>query len=851
VPTLPVPCVNATLPEPEDEAARPAAPARYGLGESVADEALDRITHLAAALFGAPMAFISFVDGDQVRLKSKIGIDATAIPRPLAICTDTPVSHSGCLVPDTLQDERLRDHPQVVGALRIRFFAGAPLITRSGQRLGMLAVCDTKPRHEFGAASSAHLETLARLATNELDLQNELAARDRAEHDLKLANELILAAVEAPDVNGAIETSLSLICAAVGAAHGRAWTMLGASDQCQLVAAWSKEGSQWATRLDQQRRRPLTLSNSLVGRVLRSQKRMVVGDLAATVEEFPAARDALAIGLGSLVCVPVQQSGRVFALNIMFEQNPPALDALADRVEDLAAKIRPVLSRRIAEEEIALLRSVLTHANDAVVVAEGEQIEAADGWRIVYVSPAITPMTGFGAEQLEGAPVATLWGKDAAGRSPSILAPIIATGEPARIEIECRRQDGTRFWADISAVPLYDSRTGDRRLIAIFRDMTERRMLEEALRQSESTFRVLFASNPIPMWVHDSSSRRILEVNNAAIAQYGYARERFLQMRLDEIDLDRAVTDIAPEPATPLSNFGRLGICRHRRAGGDEIPVDIAMHRMEFQGRPAVIVAAIDVTEQKRAEEEIRSAKEAAEAASRAKSELLANMSHELRTPLNAIIGFSEIMQAGLFGPLGSAKYEGYVADIRHSAGHLLTVINDILDLAKIEANSFRLHEEPIEPGDIIVSALRLVKPRADDAEVELRYDQRHPDLVIQVDETAMKRVLINLLSNAVKFSDSGSTVTVRSEFTAQGAFSIAVCDEGIGMSEEEIPIALTPFRQVNAGLQRKYEGTGLGLPIAKQLVEMHGGSLTIESARGKGTIVRITLPRARVMEAA
>jgi signal transduction histidine kinase len=297
--------------------------------------------------------------------------------------------------------------------------------------------------------------------------------------------------------------------------------------------------------------------------------------------------------------------------------------------------------------------------------------------------------------------------------------------------------------------------------------------------------------------------------------------------------------------------FGRLGPSSHRKADGRVITVELVSHSLEFQGHQAAILAAIDVTEQKRVEEEIRHAKEAAEAASQAKSELLANMSHELRTPLNAIIGFSEIMQAGLFGPLGSVKYDGYIADIRHSAGHLLTVITDILDLAKIEANSFRLHEGIVEPGEIIASALRLVKPRADGVGVSLRYDKHHSDLVIRVDETALKRVLINLLSNAVKFSEAGTTVVVRSAFDPQGSFTILVTDAGIGMAPEEIPIALTPFRQVNTGLHRKYEGTGLGLPIAKQLVEMHGGTLTIESARGVGTTVSVSLPGARVMAAA
>jgi PAS domain S-box-containing protein len=361
----------------------------------------------------------------------------------------------------------------------------------------------------------------------------------------------------------------------------------------------------------------------------------------------------------------------------------------------------------------------------------------------------------------------------------------------------------------------------------------------------------LVSSNPIPMWAYDVETLCILEVNNAAIGQYGYSHERFLEMTLDDIAPPDRAAPQSTGPRQVIPAFGRLGICTHRKADGSEITVDAASHRLDFQGRQAAIMAAIDVTEQKRAEREIRAAKETAEAASQAKSDLLANMSHELRTPLNAIIGFSEIMQAGLFGPLGSPRYEGYVGDIRHSAGHLLTVITDILDLAKIEANSFRLQETVIEPGDVIASALRLVNPRAEAVGVALRQDNRHEGVVIRGDETALKRVLINLLANAVKFSEPGGTVAVRTALAANGAFAIAVIDHGIGMAPEEIPIALTPFRQVNAGLQRKYEGTGLGLPIAKQLVEMHGGTLTIDSARGAGTTVTVLLPAMRVMAVA
>ncbi|HXZ01429.1 MAG TPA: ATP-binding protein [Stellaceae bacterium] len=835
-----------------DETERLRALRRYEILDTAAEEAFDRVTRLAASLFAVPTAFISLIDAERQWFKSRVGLAISETSRAASLSAHTILGDAVCVVPDARQDPQFHDNPYVTGAPYIRFYAAAPLLTREGHRLGVLGIIDEKPRGDFSDENCMQLQTLARLVMNELDLRLELNARRRAEDDLTLVNQLMLAIAEAPSVSTAIETSLSLICQAVGAAHGRAWTVVGRGKKCQLVAAWGLSGAAWAQRLDQQRKAPLTLTNSLVGSVLAGNKRQVVADIGAAADRFSAAGDAMAIGLHAAICVPVRQDGRSFALNFLFERAPPDMEKLADRIEELADKVRPVLSRKLAEERITLLQSVVLHADDAVMVAEVDgSFDDAGATRIVYASPAMTRMTGYGFEELYGRPPSLLWSGEAQAAAVAELHASAERGHASRLELACRRKDGSSFWADISAVPVNDEITGDRKLIALLRDTTERRRLEEALRQSEATFRLLFFGNPIPMWAYDVETLRFLEVNDAAIAQYGYSRAEFRAM---------TVTDVAPlEPAPAarageqrvLPAFGRLGICRHRKADGSEIAVDAVSHRLAFDGHQAAIVAAIDVTEQKRAEEEIRRAKEAAEAASRAKTELLANMSHELRTPLNAIIGFSEIMQAGLFGPLGSAKYDGYVADIRHSAGHLLTVITDILDLAKIEANSFRLEEVVVEPGAIIVSALRLVKPRADGVGVALVHDKRHSDIVIKVDETALKRVLINLLANAVKFSEPGGSVTVRSEFDAQGALAISVADQGIGMAPEEIPIALTPFRQVNTGLHRKYEGTGLGLPIAKQLVELHGGTLAIASAPGVGTTVTVRLPPARVMAAA
>ena len=240
-------------------------------------------------------------------------------------------------------------------------------------------------------------------------------------------------------------------------------------------------------------------------------------------------------------------------------------------------------------------------------------------------------------------------------------------------------------------------------------------------------------------------------------------------------------------------------------------------------------------------------AKEQADLANRAKSEFLANMSHELRTPLNAIIGFSEIMKDELSGPLNNPYYTDYVRDIHASANHLLEVINDILDVSKVEAGKVDLQESSFEVDNAIQSAIRLVIERAEDAGVAVDYTS-HPELPrLYADARRVKQMLLNLLSNAVKFTAAGGRVSVETRLTADG-LSISVADTGIGIAEDKIAMVFTPFAQVDGSLKRKYEGTGLGLSLTRGLIELHGGSIAMESAPGKGTTVTLWFPNDRIM---
>jgi PAS domain S-box-containing protein len=260
-----------------------------------------------------------------------------------------------------------------------------------------------------------------------------------------------------------------------------------------------------------------------------------------------------------------------------------------------------------------------------------------------------------------------------------------------------------------------------------------------------------------------------------------------------------------------------------------------------------VVTASLDITDRKEAELALVAAKEEAELASRTKTEFLANMSHELRTPLNAIIGFSQVMADEVMGPLGSARYTGYARDICSSAQHLLGIITDILDVSKLEAGKVDLEEEDAEIAQVVQDVVQLVGERARALEVTIDTELDSALPQIRADALKLKQVLLNLVTNAIKFSHAGGHVLLRSSFTPEGLI-LAVVDHGIGMDEGEVDTAVTRFGQVASTWSRKHPGTGLGLPLAIGLVELHGGRLSIESQKGVGTTVTVVLPLERVI---
>ena len=408
------------------------------------------------------------------------------------------------------------------------------------------------------------------------------------------------------------------------------------------------------------------------------------------------------------------------------------------------------------------------------------------------------------------------------------------------IEGQFLRLDGAVIDVEARSMPFVFR--GTPAVQVIVHDVTERKRAQAQLRLTQLS---IDRASEGMYWV--SQQGRILNVNDAACRLLNYTRDEYLTLSV--FDLNPAMTPNSwLMEWRKIKEAGSLSFeSSHRTKDGRLVPVDVTVNHLTFSDEEYCFTVVRDATTRREAERELRRAMEQAEAASRAKSEFLANMSHELRTPLNAIIGFSEAMCSGLFGPFGNPRYSEYASDIHESGTHLLTIISDILDISRAEAGEITLNEGDVDLVSVIQAALKLIGQRLVAARLSL--DVELPDRItpLRGDERMIKQMLINLLSNAVKFTPEGGKIQVRAAVEESGRLALSVSDTGIGMRPEDIPIALTPFRQVDNSLTRKHGGTGLGLPLVKSLIELHGGTLTIDSEPGTGTRVTLHFPAYRV----
>ncbi|HEX5211843.1 MAG TPA: ATP-binding protein [Pseudolabrys sp.] len=401
-------------------------------------------------------------------------------------------------------------------------------------------------------------------------------------------------------------------------------------------------------------------------------------------------------------------------------------------------------------------------------------------------------------------------------------------------------------------------------VIGIAVDVTEQKNLVEKTVAADMRLRDAIETIPEAFVLWDADNRLVLcnsnfqELHNLAdeAITVGASYESVVAAGRKPVVRSKSITGAPNTPGArtfeaELDDGRWLHISERRTKDGGYVSVGtditaLKMHEeklIDSERRLMATVADVRASQQRLAElaEKYAVEKTRAEEANQAKSKFLANMSHELRTPLNAIIGFSEIMESGMFGPLGAEKYNEYCTDIRSSGQYLLDVINDILDMAKIEAGRMRLDIEELDLHSLMAEALRVVSARAQDKQLEL-IANISPELGLRADRRAVKQIMLNLLSNAVKFTAAGGRVTVRGR-AADSCIVFVVADTGIGIDKEALARLGRPFEQVESQLTKSHHGSGLGLAIAKSLVELHGGRMRIRSTLGKGTLVVVRMP--------
>ena len=369
-----------------------------------------------------------------------------------------------------------------------------------------------------------------------------------------------------------------------------------------------------------------------------------------------------------------------------------------------------------------------------------------------------------------------------------------------------------------------------------------------ASRPAEARLRLLLENSPVGVMV-TAPDGTILFCNRSHADILGLAPEQVL---------GRDATAFHADPNLRREKVAEALACNRTVSGevqcvpatGEPRWYMVTWSPIEFEGRQALVAWAVDVTERHAAAEALLQAKQAAELANRAKTEFLAAISHELRTPLNAINGFAESMQAEILGPLGNGRYREYCGHIVEAGHHLTGLINDVLDVARVESGRVPLREERVRVAALVRAAVVMVGDRARAAQLKVG-DTLPADLPdLRGDPLRLKQVLLNLLANAVKFTPEGGRVTVHGRVNGQGGIELVIEDTGIGISPQDHDRVMAAFGQADSGLERRYQGLGLGLPLARSLMELHGGGLAIDSRPGEGTRVRLSFPAARTLAA-
>jgi PAS domain S-box-containing protein len=776
----------------------------YEILDTQPEAEFDTITSIASQICAVPIALISLVDAERVWLKSKVGFDGQEIQRGQSFCNEAIKQKELFLVENTEKDARFSSLPIVMHGPKFRFYAGAPLISPQGNTLGTLCILDTKPRtltekqrfalKELGHLVVAQLElrrnirTLKKTLTEKNRVEQELRnSQQEYKHIIDSANELIYRT----DEDGFI------------AFFNPTATRLLKYDQNELIGHHYRE----------------LVHPSYRKSVEKYYGVQFLKRIPVTSHEVPAlAKDGSIVWLGQNVYL-LFQNEKIIGFSVV--------------ARDITEKKR--IDERVAESERKLLTIINT-------VNEGITLSDESGFFEVF-NPRMEELTGYSLNEANDNPDFNRLlssTEDEYRRMLSNQKELSIANRGHESEITIRSKSGEKkILLMSSSLVKYNDR---KMILSVYRDITEHKKAEQAIRSSAERFRIFFENNPIPTGVVDLESYQFLEVNNAAINHYGYSREEFLAMNIMDLSSPEDVESLQEALKTIKTRESNTAERKHCLKDGTVIDVHLSWHNLDFDDHDAMLIVAQDITESKRANEELRQTKEAAEIANKAKNEFLANMSHEIRTPMNGIIGTISLLADTQL----TAEQQEYAETIRLSGDALLNVINDILDFSKIVSNEIELEEHPFRIETCIEEIFDLFAIQADQKNIDLVYwiDEKIPQVVV-VDATRLRQVLVNLVSNAIKFTEHGEIyIEVSKASVKDGKIELlfSVQDTGIGIPSDQIHKLFRPFSQIDSSSTRKYGGSGLGLAICAGAVALLDGHIWVESKSTEGSTFRFTI---------
>jgi PAS domain S-box-containing protein len=812
-------------PLPFNESERLDALRRCGLLGTAPEPSFDDLAYLAAQFCGTPMAAVTLLDRDRQWLKARVGVAANETLRSISFCAHTILEPELLIVPDATADERFADNPWVKGEPHIRFYAGAPIFSLDGYAIGSLCVMDQTPRQ----MEDSQQEALWRLSR--------------------------------------------LVSAQVAASAPKEKEATGApSGSREIIAIWESMTDAFVA-VDIQWK--FVYANSQAAALLRKSREELEDSLLWDI--FP---DAVGSRFDHECRRSLEQQ-----VKVSFEEFYPPLQAWFEinaypSPVGLSIYFRDVTRRKKTEQDLEQLR----RHHEQILTSIGEGIHGLDAQgRITFANPAATEMLRGESQHLVGrAAHQTMHHSHADGTVYCQEdCPIYATlqdGVTRCVDSEVFwRQDGTCFPVEYTCTPIHDESGRIAGAVVAFRDITRRKQDEEALRLGQERFDILSRATNDAVWDWNLVTNE-LWWNEGFRTLYGYEWEDI------EPGLESWSTRVHPDDLGPVSDSLDNAIAQRQqswsrdyrflRADGSYADIfDRGFIIFDARNTPVRMIGSMqDISERKKAEDalqnakdelekrvaertadlevsnqELTLAKQQAEMANAAKSEFLSRTSHELRTPLNAILGFGQILE---MRDLASRDKES-VAQILKGGRHLLDLINEILDVAKVEAGRIDLSPESVLLSEAVAESCALVQPLAEQRGVRIHsHESSLSGLRVLADRQRLKQVFINLLSNAIKYNRQGGRVEIAVRPGAPGSVRLEVRDTGSGISPENLSRLFEPFERLDAA-HSEIEGSGLGLFLSRRLMDTMGGQLQAESVLGHGSTFAVEMPLAPAQAAA